>query len=88
MSIPHRNRVRGLALLAGLPLLCLPLRAAEPPRPAADEPPAAPEQPAPQEGQDKPAPAEGQAPPPKAAVPAEAEEKVSLDNNLSFPVDI
>lgn len=87
MSIPHRIRVRGLALLAGLPLLCLPLRAAEAPPPEAAGPPAAPEQPAPQEGQDKPAPAEGQAPPPKAAVPAE-EEKVSLDNNLSFPVDI
>lgn len=86
MSIRRHARMRWLAPLAALPLLGLPLRAAEPPQPAEAEPPTAPEQPPPEQGQDA-TPAPGSQAPPGPAAPAE-EERVSLDNNLSFPVDI
>lgn len=87
MNARHRPGWRWLVLLAGLPLL-LPLRAAEAPPPAPPQEPAGAEQPEPGDAQaGKPAAAERQAPPPKAADAAD-EEQVSLDNNLSFPVDI
>jgi hypothetical protein len=86
MSIRRHARMQWLAPLAALPLLGLPLRAAEPPQPAEAEPPTPPEQQAPEQAQDaKPVP--GRQAPPGPAAPAE-EEQVSLDNNLSFPVDI
>lgn len=86
MSMRQRAGVRWLVLLAGLPLLYLPLRAAESPAPAATEPPAAgpPADATPPAEAAQPAPKEGQAPAPAGA----AEEQVSLDSNLSFPVDI
>jgi hypothetical protein len=87
MNIRCHTRMRWLAPLAALPLLGLPLRAAEPPRPAEAEAPAAPEQPAPQQAEDTQPASSGNQAPPKAAAPAD-EEEVSLDSNLSFPVDI
>lgn len=87
MSNRCRTRARWLAPLAALPLLCLPLRAAEPPPPAEADAPAAPEQPAPEQAGPAPPASSGNQAPPKATAPEE-EEKVSLDNNLTFPVDI
>jgi hypothetical protein len=83
-----------LVLLAGAPLLYLPLRAAEPqdPPPAqlppADTPPASvrPADAPPTSGSESPVAADE-----AAAAPEEPEdfgERVSADNNLSFPVDI
>jgi hypothetical protein len=87
MSIRALSGARWLMLLAGLPLLYLPLRAAEAPPPAAAEQPAeAPPAPKPEPAGNPAAPG-GKPPPPKATEAAE-EEQVSLDSNLSFPVDI
>lgn len=87
MSNRSRTRVRWLAPLAALQLLCLPLRAAEAPPPPEADSPAAPEQPAPEQAGPAPPASSGNQAPPKATAPEE-EEKVSLDNNLTFPVDI
>lgn len=78
------GRWRTLLTAIALPLLFLPLRAAEAPAP----PPSA-EQPAPPA---TPPASPGEAPPATdpAAAPADdsANERVSVDNNLTFPVDI
>jgi len=81
-----RAGIRALGLLAALSLLYLPLRAQEatPPAPPPAESPPAPTPPAVSE------------PPADESVEAEEaeedeggyEERVSADNNLSFPVDI
>lgn len=83
------GRWRGLLSVIALQLLLLPLRAAEAP-PAGEQPaPPATSPPA-----TEPAPsAPGETPPRSAtpASPAEDEgtnERVSVDNNLTFPVDI
>lgn len=89
-------RSRWLVLAAALPLLYLPLRAAEapPPEAAADEtatPPAAAEAEATETPLPPPDLDETAAAPPRTpAQDAErdAGERLSLDNNLSFPVDI
>lgn len=84
MNIRHRAEARWLLPLLAGALLYLPLRAAEaPPSPAA-EPPAGAEQPA---DPPRPAPDRAQGPAPKAEDAAE-QEQISLDSNLSFPVDI
>jgi hypothetical protein len=78
MSLPTRWRAALIAV--ALPLLYLPLRAAETtPEPAAAAEPA--------EGLPAPEPEEQEAAPAPRA-PAEPQEQVSADNNLSFPVDI
>lgn len=82
MSLPTRWRAALIAV--AMPLLYLPLRAAEPtPEPAAAAEPA--EQ---AEGLPAPEPEEQEAAPPPRRAPAEPQEQVSADNNLSFPVDI
>lgn len=95
--IRHRQWLLAAAVL---PLLYLPLRAAEAPppdTPAESAPPAAADAPAPAtetadaaEVADTAEPAETVAPPRQAAPAGErdAGERLSLDNNLSFPVDI
>jgi len=88
-------RARWLVLAAALPLLYLPLRAAEAPPPeAAAEDAATPPAADASETTDVPLPPpdldETAAAPPRPAADAErdAGERLSLDNNLSFPVDI
>lgn len=82
-----------LVLLAGVPLLYLPLRAAEPQDAPPSELPPADTPPASQPPADVP-PASGSDAPvvvDEAAASEEPEdfgERVSADNNLSFPVDI
>lgn len=80
------TRWRGLLAALALPLLLLPLRAAE--APPAGEQPAPPASPPAAE----PAPPASGETPPRSATPAPAEEganeRVSVDNNLTFPVDI
>ncbi len=66
-----------------LPLFCLPLIAQEP---RAGDPGAQDQQEAPPQAESPPA--EQQPEPPTAKEPAQPEERVSVDNNLSFPVDI
>jgi len=75
---------RVLLALAALPLLYLPLRAAETPTAT---PPEAEQPAAPPEKEEKAEPAEVE---PAKAPPREPEpgERLSLDNNISFPVDI
>jgi hypothetical protein len=81
MSLPTRWRAALIAV--ALPLLYLPLRAAE----TTPEPAAAAEPAEPAEGLPAPEPEEQEAAPAPRA-PAEPQEQVSADNNLSFPVDI
>jgi hypothetical protein len=91
MNTRHRSVARWL-LLAGLPLLYLPLRAAEAPEPAAAEQPAEAPPASKETPPDNPGANGAKAAPPKAAPPkgaqAAEEEQISLDSNLSFPVDI
>jgi hypothetical protein len=80
MNTPLRWRPALIAVV--LPLFCLPLRAAETtPEPAAAEPAEQVELPAPEPEEEEEA-----TPAPRA--PAQPQEQVSADNNLSFPVDI
>lgn len=85
-------RRRWLLVAAILPLLYLPLRAAEPPQAAADPGEAVPLPPPPEPQAAEEAEDAAPEPPARAAQPADAGrdegERLSLDNNLSFPVDI